>query len=196
METGIFSVKGNDIFDGESTILAISPNDGRHVSLFRLEQADIDFELGNVTLRGASGEQGAALNMTNPGAYANVQGVQFILNNSTITDGGAIYVSGGAYLDLDGTKFIENNAAGNGGAMYIERSLVTLYGVLEVTRNSAVGKGGAIYIANSGTLEIVLDTATPKIFSGNTVAGVSNAIYLDGSSVVTLGITERLVKSK
>jgi predicted outer membrane repeat protein len=195
MNTGIFFVKGNDTFDGESTILAISSTTGQSVSLFRLEQAGIDFELARVTLKGASiWSTRSSINYDRPGCVcANCKEIQFISNEATGTGGGAIYVSNGAYLNLDGTKFIENNAAGNGGAMAIEGSSVTLYDVLEVTGNSSQGNGGAIYI-NNGRLDIVLDTTSPKIFSGNTASEVSNGIYLDGTSVVNFGHTGEVAK--
>ncbi len=98
--------------------------------------------------------------------------------SNTGTQGGAIYVSGGASLTVDATYFLSNRATiagtcgtGNGGG-----AIAIASGGLDLSKslfelNSATSCGGALSLKSGGTKNIV-DTT----FSGNTASGAS-AIY-------------------
>ncbi len=116
----------------------------------------------------------------NGGAVAQTAGVLTITsssfnNNDASGNGGAVFLNTGR---IAGTSFT-GNSADYGGAIYVSAGgNVILQGPSSLTGNSALSAGGAIY--NAGTLSI--DSSGGNVtFSGNTVGTVSNDIATIGT---------------
>ncbi len=99
--------------------------------------------------------------------------------------GGAIYNEGATVKvgnDNSVVKFSGNSAV-NGGAIASVNNAFTVTGDVTFNDNTASNLGGAIY-AKGANIDLI---STKKIeFTGNTAAGESNAIYLDGDATINL----------
>ncbi|MDL2207784.1 hypothetical protein LJB82_03575, partial [Desulfovibrio sp. OttesenSCG-928-M16] len=123
--------------------------------------------------RAATGHGGALY------AYESVTlGTEALLSGNTAAgSGGAVYAGKGASFGSGGT-FTGNSAGGDGGALYVSGDL-SITGPANFTNNRASGKGGALYV-NNGNLNLRASNGD-IVFSGNTAAGGSNAVYMGGA---------------
>ena len=109
------------------------------------------------------------------------------LNNTTIKNcsakgrGGAIHVSNGSEVVLDGCTIEGCSDTSRAGAIYTYKGKLT---VLDSTiKNNTVtgssGKGGAIYLYGIG-----MTIGGKTVITDNTVAGKANNVYLNGQKIV------------
>ncbi|MCM1264963.1 MAG: hypothetical protein NC200_02085, partial [Candidatus Gastranaerophilales bacterium] len=138
---------------------------------------------GNSNFIGITGTYGGAI--YNNGSTLSVAD-EAVFESNTATQGGAVYVSGNKVVNIAGTFGGENdkgNTAEQGGAIYITgaNNNVTVSGTF--LNNTADALGGAIY--SDSSFKVVADSSE-TLFSGNTAAGASNAIYINASSMPTI----------
>ena len=102
-------------------------------------------------------------------------------------NGGAIYLTGGASLNMYGT--IENCSAQVGGGVYADTGFVTITttGIISGCE-AVVGSGGAIYASNGGSVRINAGSS----MKGNKAADNGGAIYSETNLILrgTIGGTE------
>ena len=128
------------------------------------------------------------------GAIYNNGSVLTVNNGSVFTSneaqqGGAIYVSGNKNVNINGTFGGETDATGDkgnkaelGGAIYITGgNNVTVAGLF--SNNVATTNGGAIYTDSSFS---IVANNSETVFTGNTANALSNAIYVNASTSVTI----------
>ena len=109
------------------------------------------------------------------------------LNNTTIKNcsakgrGGAIHVSNGSEVVLNGCTIEKNTDTARAGAIYTYKGKLT---VLDSTiKNNTVtgssGKGGAIYLYGIG-----MTIGGKTVITDNAVAGTTSNVYLNGQKIV------------
>ena len=105
-----------------------------------------------------------------------------IFENGGSTNGGAIYVSSGASVEIENAIFRKLNKASNGGAIYSEGDLTIINSQFQDLSSSS--NGGAIFIEN-GNLNI-----SDSLFSGISADGDGGAIYvLSGNNLIVSNST-------
>ena len=141
--------------------------------------------------------RGGAVSMVNA-SEATFSGVDFMDNSST-TDGGAIYQSGiDSKLELlDITTFL-GNISTQGGALYVHNAASLLIEEGVFTENIAGYEGGALYIRNvldatiSEFTEFNLNTAGERggaIFQRDGLLKITDAIFAENESLSTTPLT-------
>ncbi|MBQ9721581.1 MAG: hypothetical protein IJV64_12950, partial [Oscillospiraceae bacterium] len=108
-------------------------------------------------------------------------------NSATSGNGGAVYLSGGATMEMKFNSVISDCVAtGNGGAIYVgSGASVTTTESPTVKGSHAEGNGGAIYVYDSATVN--LGTTTDV---GPTIA--NNSSDADGAGIYLFGTTSKL----
>jgi predicted outer membrane repeat protein len=118
---------------------------------------------------------GGAVNAGNrdePSSLVNIT-VSSFSNNQASDNGGALYLSGSAYLQ--DTILSNNRAQGSGGAVDASQATLTVSGTV-FSSNNAIANGGAIN--SSQRALIVSDT----LYTANTAEGSGGAVYHFGSA--------------
>lgn len=106
-----------------------------------------------------------------------IEDCEFI-NNSAVTDGGAIHVQGnGGGANITGCNFT-NNSATDGGAIKIQGRNTTIEDCTFVGNNATKTDGGAININGTGT---VINNAT---IENNTATCNGGGIFINGTNTV------------
>ena len=104
-----------------------------------------------------------------------------LLRNNSAAQGGAIYLTGGAQLDVIACHIRSNESTGQGGAIYVD-SGIARFSMCTISDNHAGGAGGAAYLAGG--------TAT---FIGCTIrdnsAGMGGGIAIAAPALCQLGNT-------
>ena len=107
-----------------------------------------------------------------------------IEGNSSVDDGGGIYITGpDNKITIQGGA-IRSNTATNGGGIYAEGSYVEASGELTVSDNHANTNGGAIYLAASTVM-----TVTTVTLTDNSATLDGGGLYLDQSTFTALDAT-------
>jgi predicted outer membrane repeat protein len=122
------------------------------------------------------------------GAIVLASDSQLIMDGSVFTDnhadgnGGALYVSAGADVDLEGA-FLSNSSDGQGGAIF-NQGIISLNRV-RLLENSAQN-GGALYNGSGGQVEIVASSLKDNraVGAGGAIFNSQGAINLIKSSLV------------
>ena len=121
--------------------------------------------------------------------------------NNAATNGGAIFVQGGAEVSIFSSVFATNTASnGNGGAIYVEDSTLHVFWSI-FRKNSATARGGAIYFVNDSDEEHSL-TVTGSGFRISTATDDDDAtsdekggaIYI-ANSVTSAGAVNSILDS-
>ena len=106
--------------------------------------------------------------------------------------GGAIYTKNSTLL-VSNSYFLSNNAAGDGGAIYAEKTsanedggLITITGT-QFNENSAYQNGGALSVVNEEEGVFV----TTSWFRGGEAGNFGGAIYAEGSEVISSHVEYR-----
>lgn len=98
--------------------------------------------------------------------------------------GGAIYIEGGATLNIVGSIDVINNTVqtkdGVGGAFFVLKSRLKIDGASSVSNNSAKGPGGGIYLGPAASARL----RHVRILGNTATSGAG--IYLLGAANVTL----------
>lgn len=141
---------------------------------------------GNVYSDNDSQEQGGAIHLDNSALTST--GDVFTNNTSSFDDdGGAIFTTPGSSVTIDGSEFSNNRVsggtAGDGGAIYINSSTLSISGDTKFIGNSASADGGAIYITGTSPTTI----SSPLEFSDNTASDEGGAIYSDNDLTIPSG---------
>lgn len=180
----IFTINNGATFSGNT---ADSPG-GYGGAIFNTSNSPFTIN-GGVTFTGnhtVSGNGGAIYNDTS--TFTINGGATFTGNYIGSGNGGAICNAwGGTFTINNGATFSNNTAnSGNGGA--ISNILFSTFKINDgatFSNNTAnLGNGGAIYSEDS-TTTLIADTNNVE-FTGNTVNGADNAIYLANTSTLNL----------
>ncbi len=98
--------------------------------------------------------------------------VSFLSNAATAKNGGAIYATDSAAVNLLTDTVFNGNTAGNsGGAIYLYTGVTASFGKITAENNAATAYGGVIYI--SGAATAVID----EIFAANNTASQGGFMY-------------------
>ena len=155
--------------------------------------SDSSFEIGSLTLTGAVGDFGGAINAI--GSDTVVDEVVFVDNEADgasnagngFSGGGAIWIGGGS-LDVTGSTFIDNTATaanGSGGAIFLAGAEASVFDST-FGSNDAMRAGGAIEVQGS-TLELTDGVAIAN--STGAMPGNGGMLHVTGggSTVIVRG---------
>ncbi len=127
------------------------------------------------------------------GGVVSFNSVSFLSNSAA--RGGALYIAGGAHLEMFGCSAKENSATSEGGVIYLESG--SLYATMcTFGQNSAGGSGGAIYVAGGESYllncTITQNTATTEgtgcgggIFVSGGLCTIGNSILAENTSTAS-----------
>ncbi len=137
-------------------------NSNRTANGGAISAVDSNLNLRNVSFKNFFANRGAALFVR--GNDATIVDSEFVSGNGSEL-GGAIFVSGGSSVNIQGSRFVANAAKENGGAIYVARGAElnitdSSFGSASFENEVDLGSGGAIH--NEGVL-----TVTGTMFSGN-----------------------------
>lgn len=102
------------------------------------------------------------------------------------TNGGAVYIAGGAMTFTD-TKFINNSADLNGGALYVSNGKLNLASGNTLDYNKAQN-GGAIYLPDTENARMEFYGSSGMVLRGNTATTAGGAVYADEHSQMTFSV--------
>ncbi|MBE6823955.1 MAG: hypothetical protein E7513_01275 [Ruminococcaceae bacterium] len=167
------NITDSDFNNNQAYANTSNPGNGGAIYVTRNSDATID---------GCNFTQNKAANSAGALAVQSSSNVELpdctFIENSAVS-GGAIYTSSDSYINMtnlvfDGNSanFSTNNSGGNGGAVYISGSTVTLDNV-DFYNNSADNNAGGIY---QGDCDLNIDSTCE--FSGNSAGNHAGAIYL------------------
>ena len=130
------------------------------------------------TFKGNTAYEAGAID--NYGGNVTISGISKFIGNSATTSAGAIYNTGGATLNINGTTtentLFDGNSAANGGAVFNAGTMTQTYGTYQ--NNTATSYGGAIYSSSStGTASLTLNGTTfdnNSAVSGGAIIAASN----------------------
>ncbi len=125
--------------------------------------------------------------------YANctVALASALFDGNNAANGGAVSITGGGIISIDGCTFSENSASSQGGALHLDGK-TSFAGDISLFSGNSASVGGAIYVASSSeSRRAVISRA---IFDGNS-AESGSAICINGYSTLgaansTLSVTE------
>lgn len=169
---GIYAGNNSDMtFSGE-TVFRNNNASGSGGALYVTAHSNMSFD-SNSYLADFSGnmakEKGGAIAVTN-GASVRMNGKNTLFRANSAGFGAAVSIENGGYFSITNGRFEQNESASKGGAVYLK------------------GKAGACAQFHSYT---VADGESKTVFTGNSVKGERNAIYLDSFSKVYFNIEER-----
>ena len=158
------------------------------------------FKMEGGTIKNCSAEQGGAVYITDPNTEDDnkpkiIMSGGSIIDCTSKTDGGAIYLAGGE-ATVSGDATIQKNIAqsGNGGGICIEQGNFTMNGGI-VKENSAFsksdntgGNGGGVYVSSTQT-GVVVNLLSGYI-QANTTDRNGGGVHIDmpsGSATITVG---------
>ena len=169
------TLEGCTFSDNECVSYSNSQNSGAiKVGNGTVTVSDCIFENNKISV--ASGA-GAAVWVDNCKKVTFNKGCLF-KGNTSVGDGGAVFVNRGEFIEFDACDFQENSADGYGGAVCLGSSAVHTNGDFNVvfkngttfTSNTAVNGGGAIMVVKAAAGTFSTDGCT---FTGNKVTGTS-----------------------
>lgn len=110
----------------------------------------------------------------------------YTTNNKAGSDGGGIYATNGAEVNLRGATISSNSCTGNGGGICVIRSSITTncldeVGICYINNNSAEGQGGGVYTDsanNKGNSRFLF--ARKSEINGNVAKKEGGGIYIRG----------------
>lgn len=120
---------------------------------------------------------GAGVSVIGTGSKLNSSNNTLIVDNQSISDGGAICNSSGQIILLD-TNLSENISSKNGGGLYQNQGFTYIDGSSTVGNNQA-SFGGGIYIMNGGLSIRSVGVSTPRVI-GNNAVNAGGGLYLGG----------------
>ncbi len=154
--------------------------------MFRLYNPISTVSLRDIEIKNAySADSGSVAHISNNTASFSATN-SIIRNNSSDSDGGAIYVKSGT-LSVNNSTISENSSKGNGGAIYATDEAQVEFVNVDFKSNNSEGKGGAIYTNTNITVSANNGSST---FEGNNANSDNNAIYVD-STDATLTLDAR-----
>ena len=109
------------------------------------------------------------------GSSHSIDDCVFTGNTATLR-AGALYISGGAYVECTNTDFIENDAE-YGGALATNYTNAAEFHGCTFVDNTAGSSGGAVAHLSGVTMTTGFDWC---LFSGNEANGLGGAVYLSG----------------
>jgi len=126
---------------------------------------------------GASTIDGASANNGILAISGNVVVQNFIVQNSTSSNSGAIYVVNGNFI-LNRSTLRNNTATSNGAGIFLDGGTLTVSNST-ISGNHANGSGGGIYASNNGGTSVTLQNSTIAYNNASTGGGISqtNATY-------------------
>jgi predicted outer membrane repeat protein len=172
----------------DGTIAVMLPEDNRVITLESTLAIDKNLViLGNGAVLTGNGFNGSLVTVS--GSNVTLGRLHF-RGGRTTGDGAAVSAAGSAAntVTLESCIFSDNQAGGNGGAIYVSTSALSVLGST-FYGNSAAGSGGAI---NSDTLY-----SHGNLFYGNTAAsgsaysGYASSTSLNASDATLLGTSSR-----
>lgn len=185
-ETGKkMSVSGNhsELFGG-----VIDNDSGASAHIIAQKGSQIIFEnnYGSQT----DGLGGAIFNAGDTGTNMHIfgdTGSIITFKGNKAKDGGAIYNQHGI-MDIKADSLVfESNSADRGGAILHDTNEMTVFGNnVKFINNTAKTSGGAIANLLGGTFNLMTENGVIE-FKGNTVNGVSNAVYNEGTLNLNAG---------
>jgi len=133
---------------------------------------------GSIIQNNLSTVSGGAINCQTNSAV-NVYGTAIIRNNDAATGGaiggyGAVSIYGSAQI-------IGNSSTSNGGAIYISGGNITLSGSAKISSNTSAVNGGGVYIAAYNT-DIATFTMNGGEISNNSAISNGNGIFVNSGS--------------
>ena len=138
-----------------------------------------------VTSARSGSEGGAGITLRNAAA-SRIADQARVSGNVTTGNGGAIFIDRSA-LTIEGAAIISGNAAGNGGGVALEGAgaSLTMGGTASITGNSATSAGGGAWSA-PGRTEIDT-TLTSANVSGNTAVTCAACFHAETSACLAGG---------
>jgi CSLREA domain-containing protein len=140
--------------------------------------------LKNVTMSGCSAGYGGAMYVE---GTVVVENSTFADNQTTIGDGGGVYMTVSGTLTATRSTFSGNHSASNGGGVYLGAGAQFLGTAVTIANNQSVNAGGGLYFASN----VGLDSST---VSGNYAQGADHNGYGAGyfgynSAVISIANT-------
>ena len=136
---------------------------------------------------------GGAIYVIGSGAGFQAKGETLVRieDNAALSDGAAVYVSGGNISIENQTRMSGNVAGKNGGVAYVRNGSVTLSANTTMTDNSAIdGSGGVFYVEKSidytGTVGVTTKTGTMQ---SNTSGANGGVFCVNGGNIDLEGKT-------
>ncbi len=146
-----------------------------------------DTSLSDCTVEGSTASHGGGLLIESTLATTTIEDCTFSGNTASSWEGGGVFASPQASLEVTGSTFSDNTAGAGGGAIYTGNSVDLVVSDSTFTDNTVpLNKGGGILASPaSSTTDI---TVTDSTFSGNSVATFGGAIYVyDAGDIVFTG---------
>ena len=176
-----------------SSVIVVGLNNAPAVALY-------NFGIRDGHANGSTPNGGAILN------NGNLQLREMVIaNNAATGNGGAIYISNGAFMSLDRSTVSGNSAAGDGGAIY---NLGTAYSVDSTIANNTAVNGGGAYNGLSGIFRLNRSTMNDNAavnggavyslgsfygenstIADNTASGNGGGIYVGNGAAASLNMT-------
>lgn len=122
---------------------------------------------------------GGAIYLTD--GHAKIVNGSFSENSANL--GGAVCLTSGATIDMDGGSFTENSSVGEGGAVYLSNTASAVFNKITATRNCS-DNGGFAYVTEA-TL-----TMYRSRLENNTTTGNGGAIYMYTGATGSIYATE------
>jgi len=150
--------------------------------------------LTNITINGSTATSGySALIAVGSGSTLNVD-TGAVLQGQTVPqtngNGGAIYATGHAVVNILPGSVIRNNTAGNGGGIYIAGTSATAMATLNITGGTISGNTADVTGAGICTGNYANVTITGATIEQNHAGTIGGGIDMNGAATSTLSITD------
>ena len=152
--------------------------------IFRIDAGDVSIKGLTLTKGAAGAGNGGAIDSVSLGTLTVADS---LITGNTVTDGGAIFVSGDLILSnvtIGGAAALENIASSDGGAIFSSLGNVVLKNSKIVNNNAAAGAGGGIN-AFFGTVTISNSTIADNSASLGASGGVAATVVMVQSSTIS-----------
>jgi len=200
--------EGGAIWGGDNSRIIVSGTEfcgntasttaGRGGAIYMVGGKDSVFDVSNsVFIRTPVGESGnsaaagGAIYVENGVPLLQADGTQFIGNEATNGDGGAINfntVLDASVININNSLVDTNWATGNGGAIFLNDGRTTINANrTDFATNEAGGSGGAIYVGNNVTINAsgINDPDGLIQFTDNFAVDSGGAIYAGNNATIT-----------
>ena len=170
------TIRGQVDSEGNPTTIIDGQGVMRTIHCGSKEDVDTIFE--NLVITGGWAVRGGGM-LCGFDARPTLNNCVFRNNTAYVSDGGGLHSSGAP--DLNGCRFFENSAAGDGGGLYCHYG--NIYGNISLTdcvfkENTALGDGGGMHCGYGSRPYL-----TGCVFQGNTAQDAGGGVYCGGWSL-------------